>query len=232
MELFPLQVEKRTELGSAACRRLRRAGKLPAVMYGTELEATPCAVSVREFTNLGRKARWSQIYTTKSDDQALDGRQLLVKDLERNYLKNEIVHVDFLVLKKGEKVTLDIPLRFIGEAIGAAEEDGIVSVGTHELSVACIPSKIPDVIEVDVTNLHVNDSISAADIALPEGVELMGNPEESVVSVIVSHEIEVPEPGEEGEAIEAALEAAEAEEGAEEGEKSSDDSADGEKKEE
>ncbi len=186
MEEFTVEVQQRTETGSSANRRYRRAGMIPSVVYSHGEETVVGLLTAKEFLRRAETATSSQVFTIKSKDaKHIDNRSAIVKEVQIDRLRNKVLHVDFQVLKENEEITLRIPLKFSGESIGVKDQGGVLSVATHELIVRCLPRSIPRVINVEVAALGIGDSIHAEELKLPEGVKLGGNPGETIVSVVV-----------------------------------------------
>ena len=226
-ELLLSATTGRTE-GTRPSRRLRREGRVPAVVYGLGQE--PVAVSVA----------WPDLRVALTTDAGLnalitldiDGdRQLsIVKDLQRHPVRRDVLHVDFLRVDPDAEVDVEVPVVLIGEAKQVTQKSGMVDHVMHAMPVQARIDAIPDQLEVDISELDVGESIRVEDVALPEGVRPSGDPEAAVaVGVITRSTMEamrleklaeegVPEEGEEG--------AAAAEEGDEGGD--ADESSDGE----
>jgi len=183
---FTLQVQERSDTGSRACRGLRRRGEVPGVMYHRGEESVAVALGLKEFTTLAKQAKPSQVFTLKSESSKLDGRPVLVRDIARDSVKGQVLHVDLQAMREDEEVTLAIAVRLSGEAPGVKIDKGILSWMIHEISVACLPKSIPSEIVVDVTKLGLGQSIHARDIVLPEGVTLVDEPEETIVTVVAA----------------------------------------------
>ena len=188
MEGFTIEVNARDESGSASSRRYRKEGLVPSVVYYSRGEKSiPVVMSNREFSKLAKQAKTSQIFTLKSTIADLDGKPAIVKQIQLDHLKGEVVHVDFQALRENEEVSVRIGLKFTGEARGVKLDGGILTVVNHEVKVKCLPRLIPSEIQVDVTDLGMGNSLKLKDLHTPEGVKLEGNPEETVVSVVAVH---------------------------------------------
>jgi large subunit ribosomal protein L25 len=141
-------------------------------------------VPYKEFTMMAKKARLSQVFTFKSSSSALNGKAAIVKEVQQDYLKGKVLHVDFQTLKDDEEITVDIPVILVGEAPGVKVENGILTLVTHEVSVTCLPKFIPSQINVDISALGLGESIHGGDLKLPEHVVLSDDPHETIVSVV------------------------------------------------
>lgn len=172
-----LAVEQRQEFGKGAARRTRRAGKIPAVLYGHGAEPRHLSLPAIEFARVIRENGRNSVITLEVDG---DGKQLaLTKTIVVHPLKNYIEHVDLLVLQKGEKVTVDIPLTIIGEAVRGS----LVNQDLDVISVEVDALHIPDHFEISIEDAEIGFHITAGGIDLPQGVELLTDPEALVLAV-------------------------------------------------
>lgn len=181
---FTLQVQERVETGSRACRSIRRRGAVPGVMYHRGEDSVSVVLDLQEFTTLAKQAKPSQVFTLKSESERLNGRPVLVRDIAKNSVKGNVLHVDLQAMREDEEVTLAIPVRLSGEAPGVKIDKGILSWMVHEITVACLPKSIPSEIVVDVSKLGLGQSIHAREVVLPEGVSLVDEPDETIVTVV------------------------------------------------
>ena len=186
---FLVDIKDRTGRGSSAMRRYRRDGMLPINVYERGTEPVAALVSYRDFVRSAERARISQVFTLKSTDGKLNGRAAIVKEVQKEHLSGRLLHVDFQTLKDNEEITIRIPLEFTGEATGVKNDGGILSVATYELAVRCLPKFIPVSVKVDVSPLKIGQSIHAKELGLPGNVKLGGNPEETVVSVVIVRQV-------------------------------------------
>lgn len=190
MENFTIEVSERPTLGKGSANRCRKAGFIPAVAYHKSEAPLAVQVPFKEFTALASKARLSQVFTFKSTSSTLNGKAAIVKEIQQDYLKNRVIHVDFQTLKDDEEITVEIPVKLVGEAPGVKVQGGILAVVTHEVSVTCLPKYIPVSISVDITSLGLGQSIHAEQLVLGEGVTLADDPTETIVSVVASRATE------------------------------------------
>jgi large subunit ribosomal protein L25 len=169
---FKLNAERREDAGKGASRRLRREGRLPAIIYGGEGDATALTLDHNELMqNLKHEAFHSQILTVKIGRKK---EQAVLKDIQRHAYKNEVLHLDLLRIKAGEKLIMTVPLHFEGaeESIGV-KEGGVFSRNVVEVEIECLPKDLPEHLELDVSGLDIGDSLHLSDIPLPEGVALV-----------------------------------------------------------
>lgn len=216
MDDFTIEIDERTSFGSRESRRLRREGMVPVVVYSKGAEAISGKAVAKDFIHLAERARPSQVFTLKSQVKGLNGEIALVKAIQSDAVSEKLLHVDLQLLHAGEDIVLPIPVVITGEAPGVKLQGGILATHMRELVVSCKPRNIPDEIVVSVSELNLGDRISAGQVELPEGVELAGDTNDTVVNVVVGRaaklaagEEEAGTEGVEGEA------AAEGEEGGE-----------------
>ena len=183
---FELNAQARTLQGSGASRRLRRAGKVPAIIYGGE--AAPQAIEIDHnelLINLKKEAFHASILNI-----VLDGKkqQVLLRDTQRHAFKPLILHVDFQRVDATHELHIKVPLHFVNEetAPGVKLSGGLVNHVITELDVHCLPKDLPAFIEVDLAALNVGDTIHLSQIKLPKGVKLVQHSaDDSVVVGVV-----------------------------------------------
>jgi len=198
-----ISAEPRTEFGKGGARRTRRAGKVPAVLYGHGEAPRHIALPAREFAAAIRHGGMTQVFNIALSD----GTQTLAlaKAIQRDPLKDTFEHVDMLIVRRGEKVTVEVPVQLLGEAAR-----GTLVIHEHDrLAIIAEALHLPESLEASVDGLEAGSHVTAADIKLPSGAELAGDPETMVAIVQVAPTAEQLE----GETAEEAV----AEEGAEEG---------------
>jgi len=181
MATASLTAKPRSETGKGVARKLRAAGEVPGVIYGHGREPQPLTVNAREFKRLADRGR----ITSTVIELALDGKvaKTLIRELQRNPLNREPLHIDFQELVAGEKVDVSVPLRFVGTPEGVKTGGGILEEVMHQIEVRVDPSNIPDHIDVDVTALTIGHGLHISDIQLPAGVEVLDDPENTIATV-------------------------------------------------
>jgi len=234
MEAFELNAEARTATGRAENRRLRKTGRVPAIIYGGKGEPVMFSLNHNDLNHhLENEAFFSHIIKIKIDGNT---EEAVLRDLQRHPARPFIEHADFLRIVAGEKLRMSIPLHFTGEddCPGVEEEEGVMQHNMNDVEIECLPRNLPEYIEVDCSKLHLHDAVHLSELVLPEGVELvelMGDEEEqndlTVVSVQVPRAALALEAEEEAEAAEEA--AAEAEDGEDGESEDGDDSDDAQK---
>jgi len=197
-----LAATARTEFGKGAARRTRRAGLVPAVLYGHGAE--PVHVSLP-----GHATFLALKVTNVLLEIELDGdvQLAIAKDIQRDPIRDTVEHVDLQVVRKGEKVTVDVPVHVVGESAPGT----IHLTDLQQLSLEAEATNLPEFVEVSVEGLEAGTNIFAADVALPEGASLIGDPEALVVSVTVPQTTQDEDEGTAVEFAEGSTEAAESE---------------------
>lgn len=170
MASVPFKASTRSSTGKGVARKLRAAGKVPAVIYGHAREAQALELEHHALQLLLEKHPYQSTVIALD----VDGKtsNTLIREIQRHPFKKQIVHVDFQELVAGEKVTVPVPLQFTGTPEGVRHGGGLLDQILHELEVSCDPANIPHHIVVDVTPLTIGHSIHAGEIALPAGVTL------------------------------------------------------------
>jgi large subunit ribosomal protein L25 len=170
---FNLSAEARSDKGKGASRRLRRANKVPGILYGAGETALHLTFDHNELrNNLQHEAFYSHILKIKVGN---DEHQAILKDVQRHPAKPIIMHMDLLRVKDDQEIRVHIPLHFKGEkeAIGVKTQGGVVSHNLIEVEIACLPRYLPEFIEVDIINLELGHAVHLSDLALPEGVRIV-----------------------------------------------------------
>ncbi|MCE2451778.1 MAG: 50S ribosomal protein L25 [Nitrospinae bacterium] len=192
MENLSLSVNKRALKGKSGARAVRKAGNIPGVVYGIK-DSTPLTISPKELEALlGTRAGANVIFQLNVEGEAASDRPVIVKELQRDPMKDTIVHADFLEIRMDEKIEIAVPLSLSGESPGE-KMGGTVSQLLRELEVSCLPNAIPEQIEVDVSEVEIGDVIHVRDLLIPEGVELVADPDDPVMTVMVPVEEEEEE---------------------------------------
>jgi len=180
-----LVVEARAGLGKGAARKLRAAGKIPAVLYGRGRESLSLALDPRALDRILRASGANTLL-----DLSVEGHPevkdtvALVKQLQRDPLRGSIVHADLYAVDLTRAVRVEVPVHLVGKARGL-DFGGILEHTLRELELECLPRAIPDAIEVDVTHLEVGEAIHVRELALPEGVTMVTDADLAVVAVTV-----------------------------------------------
>ncbi len=186
---FNLIAEMREDEGKGASRRLRRQGKVPAIIYGAGREPRSLMFDhnkvLRELEN---ESFYSSILNIKVGNKS---RAAIVKDIQRHPSKKRILHIDLQRIVEDEKIRMQIPIHFLGEedAVGVKLEGGMVSRLMTELEIECFPKDLPEFFEVDISGLEMDQMLHVSDIKLPEGVEISDAIKEQDQVIVSIHEV-------------------------------------------
>ena len=178
MATVSLNADARDSKGKGAARSLRSQGQVPAVIYGHGRDPQPLALNARDLDKM-----LSHIQAESTVIEVTVGRhtaKTLIREIQRHPIKRQILHVDFQALVAGEKVTVSIPIVLLGIPEGVRLEGGVLDQTLREIEIEVDPSNIPDHVEYDVTNMVIGDSVHISDLKVPEGVEVIDDPETSV----------------------------------------------------
>ena len=155
--------------GKGASRRLRKQNLVPAIIYGGDEEPTAVSIKINELVkSLEFEAFFSHILTLNVDGEA---HQVVIKDLQRHPAKGFPMHADFQRIVKGHKINMNVPVHFTGrEEAPGTKAGGILSTLVSDIEIVCLPSQLPEYLEVDVSGMEIGDLFRLSDIKLPEGV--------------------------------------------------------------
>ena len=181
MATAQLNATPRTTSGKGPARSLRSAGQIPGVVYGHARDPQALTLDTREFEKLlSHISAESTVIELSLDGQTT---KTLIREIQRHPFKRQILHVDFQELVAGEKVQVNIPIVLLGTPEGVRASGGVMDQTLRELSIRVDPSSIPDHIEVDVSGVLIGHSIHVSELQLPEGVEVLNDPEAPVCVV-------------------------------------------------
>ncbi len=170
MAIVQFSADSRTDTGKGVARKLRAAGRIPGIIYGHARAPQPLSLNNRDFMHLLEKVS----YATTVFELDLSGTKsnTLIREIQRHPFKKEILHVDFQELVAGEKVTVRVPIMYVGASVGV-KEGGIIDQIMHELEIHVDPMQIPNTFQVDITSLGIGRSLHVSDLVVPEGVEVL-----------------------------------------------------------
>jgi large subunit ribosomal protein L25 len=202
--------EKRSHFGKNASRKLRREGRIPAILYSGGEPGIPLALDKKDiFSILRSETGENTLFRTSFDSES---RDTMIKEVQIDPVSDEILHVDLIQIAMDKSVSVSVPVLITGEAVGVKTEGGFVDVITREVEVECLPQSIPENIVVDISALHLHQSIKIEDLSPPPDVEIVSDPhavivlieaptKEEVVEVEEEEEVEVMAEEEEPEVI-------------------------------
>ncbi|MBC2696094.1 MAG: 50S ribosomal protein L25/general stress protein Ctc [Desulfobacteraceae bacterium] len=198
MELIELKANIRNFVGKGQARALRRAEKIPAVLYGPETEAVLLSVSVKDLEKALKKSTANQaILNLTIHNGENTSRPAMLKELQIHPVSRNYQHIDFYEISMDRKIKIKVPVAVKGKSQGV-EEGGILQIIRRELEILCLPAEIPETIDIDITDLDIGDSIHVKEIPLHGDIEIPADVNFTVIT-IVSPKAEVEEVAEEAE---------------------------------
>lgn len=200
MAELELEVTRREGTGKGVAKKLRRDGRVPAIVYGGHKESVAITVDQKSISDIVRKGEHGirSIFLLKmaGTDQS---RHAMIKDIQFNPLSRKMNHIDFVRVAMDEAVRVAVPVHVTGTSIGVKNNGGVLDFQVRELHVECLPGTIPDSFDIDVSALDIHDFLRISDIQIPEGVKLLDDPERVLVTVALPRaevvaEVAVEEP--------------------------------------
>ena len=202
MNQVSLKARQRTDTGKQVAKALRRDGALPAVVYGSGEASTPLVLDYREFEGFLRKTRGESV-VINLEIEGMEDKKALLRDIQRDYLRNQLLHADFQQIRMSDQITTEVSLVMIGEPVGVIRDGGVLDQSLRVIEISCVASEIPEHLEVDIANLGMGETIHVSDLTF-ENVEIVTDGEVAVVSVLtpmaeepeeeeVEEELEEPE---------------------------------------
>lgn len=183
MEQRELTIELRTETGKNACRQLRSKDLIPGVVYGKGMEAVAITVKPKELdAAIAGEGGRNHLISLKGGG-SLNGSMVIVADLLRDALRRDVQHVDLHKVNLTEKVRVEVALNLVGTAKGV-KDGGLLDFAMHAVEIECLPTQIPEHIDVDIAELTIGHSIHVSDLQLPAGVKVLADSRASIVSVL------------------------------------------------
>ena len=187
MEEVKLDVQIRKKVGSRSVKAVHREGAVPAVVYGGDREPTSIKVDLRTYQKIARQHAGQNVVfhlNVMDGDKKLRDYSAIVKEEQVNGVSDKLLHLDFKRISLKEEIEVDVTVKLIGEPTGVKKQGGSLDHGLWELDVICLPTNIPEHIEVDVSHLNIGDGIHVKDLVLPQGVRTDHDPEAMVASVV------------------------------------------------
>ncbi|MBO8172677.1 MAG: 50S ribosomal protein L25/general stress protein Ctc [Bacillaceae bacterium] len=175
-----LQAENRNEMTRAATRSLRKKGRVPAILYGEGIESQPIHVDGMALWQMVRDEGLNHVIRLKMDG---DVHHVMVYELQREPIKGELLHIDFKKILMDEPVETSLPIKLTGEPEGV-KAGGVMQSQLRELEVRCLPDRIPEELEADVSSMQIGDSLTVGDLTVPDGVEVLHEEDEVIVSLL------------------------------------------------
>lgn len=170
---YVINAQLRTSTGKGAARRMRHAEQVPAILYGAGADPVQLTIVHKDIAkHLENEAFYSHILTVNVDGKE---EQAVLKDLQRHPSKAVVMHLDLLRISASEKITMQVPLHFIGEEVapGVKEHGGLISHQMSNVEIRCFAKDLPEFLDVDMSGMEINETLHLSDIKLPEGVEIV-----------------------------------------------------------
>ena len=176
---YKLEIENRNSVGKKSSREIRRAGKIPSVLYYKGEK--PVSISIdKQLLNQAIKSD-QRIYEVEIDSES---QYVMIKEAQYHPITDEIIHVDFMRVRRSEKMTISVPITLVGKPAGVTE-GGILSQSMTQIEISCFPTNVPESIEVNVDHLDINSSVSVGDVTVDdEDIEIISTSDLSIASVI------------------------------------------------
>lgn len=201
MERHSIEAELRTKTGKGAARQIRRSGLIPGVVYGRGNDPRAIKVDPQDIEKLLLSNSIFDL-TFVGEDGKEDEATVIIKDYQKDVIKQNLLHVDFQFISMDEKITVSVPMHLEGEAAGV-RDGGVLQQLLREIEIDALPEEIPEEITIDISELEVGESLSVSDLELPEGIDLVTGSDEVIVTVVTPTElIEEDEEEEEEEFLE------------------------------
>jgi len=186
-----LKLNGREKTGTREARRLREQGLIPAIIYGHGEPSQPVTMARHDIElaiQHGERLLQAEV----------DGKEgnFLIKDVQYDYLGQNVLHVDLTRVRLDERVEVTVPIELRGTPVGVEQEDGVLTKQLAEIALECVVTSIPEQVRVSVNDLHVDDSVRVSDLELPEGVKVLEDPETVIASVALVAEEEEAAPAE------------------------------------
>ncbi len=176
-----LKAETRNQVGKKIARQLRRTGKIPAIIYGGDKESVPVSLLVDDIKSILRSGKKENtVLRIQRDKLNIDA---MLKEVQYDYLSDNIIHVDLIRIDLEKPVIVDVPIKLEGEAVGVKVEDGVFDFNNREIKVKCLVTQIPDEVIFDVSELHIGQSVKAKELDIEEHVQLISNPNAVICSI-------------------------------------------------
>ncbi|HXH84082.1 MAG TPA: 50S ribosomal protein L25 [Candidatus Tectomicrobia bacterium] len=182
MKMQELTITRRTGTGKQVAKRLRREGRVPAVLYGGA-EPVPIVVDPKAVLRMIHGHEGTTQLLALSFDGEGGTRMAIIRAMQFDPVTERLLHVDLQEVSADRAITVRVAVHPVGEAVGVRETKGILSLVLHELEVSCLPTAIPERIDADVSGLAIGDVLTIADLRPPEGVRILNDPGQAVATV-------------------------------------------------
>jgi len=179
-----LKVATRAQTGRSSSRRLRKANRIPAILYGKHSDPEKLSIEVPEFTKLLKSVAGRSLLIELNREDKAEKALSFLQEIQRDPMTDRYLHVDLHEVKPDEKFEIRVPVRVIGESFGVKNQSGVLEIASHVLRIRCLPGDLPEAIEIDVTTLNVGQTIKVAELKPVEGVTFMDDKGQPVVACV------------------------------------------------
>ena len=187
MEIYEMKAHVRSQAGKGAARKLRAQGYIPAICYRKGIESIPLSIDTSGIQKVIKKAAGRNILIRLNiqDKDHREEKTVMLKELQKGHL-SDILHVDFLEIQMDKKIVVEVPVRLVGEGIEVARAGASVQQVRREIELECLPTKIPDYIDVDISSLTIGGSIQVEDIIVDPDIRVLTDPKEPIITIIMA----------------------------------------------
>lgn len=180
-----LKAYERVANGKGGARKLRAQGLTPAIIYGSRKDTLPVSFNTNEFLKIVHgEAHENMIFEVNLEGDNVDRPNVIIKQMQFDPVKGTLLHVDFFEILMDQKIEVHVPLLIKGDAVGVKDEGGLLDHLARNVLIECLPKDLPEIIEIDVSNLKLGESVHINDISFPPGVKPVENPDKVLLTVI------------------------------------------------
>jgi large subunit ribosomal protein L25 len=179
-----LKVATRAQTGRSSSRRLRKANRIPAILYGKHSDPEKLSIEVPEFTKLLKSVAGRSLLIELNREDKAEKALSFLQEIQRDPITDRYLHVDLHEVKPDEKFEIRVPVRVVGESFGVKNQSGVLEIASHMLRIRCLPGDLPEAIEIDVTALNVGQTIKVSELKPVEGVTFMDDKGQPVVACV------------------------------------------------
>lgn len=180
-----IKVNKRKELGTGPSKRLRAAGEIPGVVYGSDMETIPIKIDTTRLKEIlkAQKSGEKVMELSIKGDRKKKNYNVMIKDVHKHYITRDVLNVDFHSISLKEQVQASIPLIFTGESVGVKEDEGILEYHLRHIDVECLPADLPEHFKLNIEDLRIGDVLRVYDIKHSEEIKILLDPNDVILSV-------------------------------------------------
>ena len=191
MHTVALTAQVRKASGKGSARSLRRQSLVPAVLYGRDVESTLLSVSPSDLEKATSTASAENILIdlTITDGDSMRNQRAMIREIQVDPVKRNILHVDFLEISMDRQITVEVPVNLVGVPVGVGA-GGMLQQVLRSVEMSCLPDRIPDILELDVSSIAMGHSLHVSDLRAPEGVELLSDPRLTIATVLAPKRVE------------------------------------------